>query len=338
MKRVVLALLLAWCTGIAGAAELTSCLPLLPVALTVRIGDTAPVQALLSGGSAPALQVVDAHSGALLWSADAGSPAVQRFADMSAPFANSLIALDTDRDGLADRLYAGDLAGRLWRFDLHNGATADAWASGGVFADFSNAAGRGFLAPPDVVLMNPPGALPWFSIALGTAAPGHAGADNRLYVLRDAAPFDAWSDSQYRDWRPLQESDLARSTNTNQPADDALPAGWFIALGSGDVLTAAVTVAGRTTFAIADSLAGCRSAFSIATLDLTQRRPLPDANGDWRTTLAGDLTIDTAFALAVDSTDTQTTSARCLFGESHVAACDVDMRPRRTWWRREDAE
>lgn len=338
MKRGALTLLLCACVGVASAGELVSCLPLLPVPLTVRIGTTAPVRALLIGGTAPPLQVVDARSGALLWSAGATAPAMQRFAAMTAPFAGSLIALDTDHDGLDDRLYAGDRAGRLWRFDLHNGASADAWASGGVLADFSNQAGREFLAPPDVALMTAPGAEPWFSIALGTAAPGHPDTHNRFYVLRDATPLEAWSDARYRDWSPLREGDLLEVTAGTQPANDSGQAGWFIVLDSGDVLAAALTVAGHTVFAIAAATAGCRSAFSIATLDLAQRLPVPDTKGKWSTALAGDLAIDTSFTLVVDQADAQPATARCLFGAAHVAGCDVDLRPHRTWWLREDAE
>ena len=341
MKRapaVMQVALLFVCAGVAAGAELSDCLPDLPVALTVRIGAAAPVHALLRGGDAPALQVIDAQSGAPLWSAGAAAPVTQRFAAMSAPFAGSLIALDTDGDGLDDRLYAGDLAGRLWRFDLHNGAPAGTWASGGVFADFSNDAGRMFLAPPDVALMSPPGAAPWFSIALGTAAPGRADADNRFYVLRDTTPFASWSDAQYHDWQPLHESDLARVAGTSAAADGGSGPGWFVALGGGDVLGAALTASGRTVFAIADSLTGCRSAFSLATLDLAQRRLVSDASGAWRAAVAGELPLGTSFALIADTGGVPAGTARCQFGDVHVADCDVDLRPHRTWWRREDAE
>ncbi len=340
MRRAVVALLL--CTGIgvatAGAGEPSACLPKPPVPLTVRIGGSAPLRALLVGGSSPTLQVIDARSGALLWAAGAAAPAQQRFAAMTAPFGGSLVALDTDGDRLDDRLYAGDRDGRLWRFDLHNGAAADAWASGGVFADFSNSAGRGFLAPPDVALMSAPGTAPWFSIALGTAAPGSPDANNRFYVLRDATPFEAWTDSQYRDWQPLRESDLLQVTDLNNHAADAAGAGWFIELGSGDVLSASLTTAGTTVFAIAGSTAGCSAAFSVETLNLAQRRPVADPTGNWRRAMDANLPIDTGLSLAVDQSDAQPTTARCLFGDTHIAACDVDLRPHRTWWLREDAE
>jgi hypothetical protein len=337
---LLLALLLAG--AVTPATGATDCLPVIPLALTIRIGTEPPGPALLIGGDAPALRIVDAQTGDTLWSAGAAPPATQRFAAMTSAFAGSFIALDTNRDGLHDRLYAGDLAGQLWRFDLHNGAAAANFASGGVFADFRNAAGRGFHAPPDVSLAKVTVAMPWFEIALGTAAPGRVGANNRFYVLRDHAPFESWTDAQYRNWQPLRETDLLPVTTAGEPARSRAQAGWFIELHTGDVLTASLTVAGRTLFAIAESSAtistDCRSAFSIATLDLVQVRLLPASPREWRSPLPGTIALGTSFAFKAAGTDTAATSAHCTFGAAYVPGCDVDLRPRRTWWRREDAE
>jgi len=338
MKRLAALLMLACVPVMAGASA--DCIPATPLPLLARIGPGEVHAALLVGGSMPALRVVDAASGATLWSADAAAGASQRFAAMTAAFAGSFAALDTDGDGLPDRVYAGDLAGRLWRFDLHQGAAADHWASGGIFADFSNELGRGFLAPPDVSLMAAAGAAPWFDIAVGTAAPGHAGADNRFYVLRDATPFTAWSDQQYRDWQPLREADLLHVTTAEPAADAVMDAGWFVELGSGDVLTASLTVAGRVVFAVAEAGAGvlgCRSAFSLATLSLATTKLPTVAAGNWRRMLDGEQPLTTSFMLAV-AADSGVATARCTFGDQHLADCDVDLRPHRTWWRREDAE
>lgn len=339
--RLLPLLLLLLSPVAAAATAAVDCVPALPLPLTVRIdGATAPQQVLLVGGGTPGLRILDAQTGATLWSAGAVAPVSQRFAAMTAAFAGSFTALDTDHDGLHDRLYAGDLAGRLWRFDLHNGAPAGAWASGGVFADFSNDAGRGFRAPADVSLANAPGMAPWLNIALGTAAPGHVAADNRFYVLRDYAPFESWGDARYRDWTPLREAGLLRVTTATTP-EEAITGGWFIELGSGEVITASLTVSGRTVLAVAETtttaVTGCRSAFSVGTLDLAAARPLRDAHGDWRRALPGDIASDAAFTLAMDATGTSTT-ARCALGDARAAECDVDTRPRRTWWRRGDAE
>ncbi len=94
----------------------------------------------------------------------------------------------------------------------------------------------------------------------------------------------SWSDAQYRDWPPLREADLLHVTALDEPPRTDIQAGWFIELHGGDVLTASLTVAGRTVFAIADTpstaLDGCRATFSIATADLVQARVLVDAAGN----------------------------------------------------------
>ncbi len=339
MKRL-LCLLLAWPCANALAAAPASCLTVAPLPMVVQIGTGAPRQVLLIGGSAPAMRVVDAATGDTLWSAGTSTTASQRFLAMTEAFSGSFTALDSDGDGLHDRIYAGDLAGRIWRFDLHNGAAADAWASGGIFADFSNAAGRGFLAPPDVSLATAPGMAPWLHIAIGTAAPGQVDANNRFYVLRDYAPFESWTTRQYVDWQPLRDSDLLQVDGAGEPTGVAIQAGWFMELGHGDVLSAALTVAGRAVFAIAESATldalGCRSAFSIATLALAAGQVRHFADG-WRRPLDGEMALPAAFAVAM-GTDVNVSTALCTFGAARVTECDVDLRPRRTWWRREDAE
>jgi hypothetical protein len=340
MRRLLWALL-CWPITHALAAEPSDCLAIAPLPMVVQIGTSAPRPVLLIGGSAPALRLIDPATGEVLWSAGSTAPATQRFAAMTAAFAGGFIALDTDHDGLDDRIYGGDMAGRIWRFDLHNGANAEAWASGGVFADFSNDAGRGFLAPPDVSLATAPGKAPWLHIAIGTAAPGRPDANNRFYVLRDQAPFESWTDQQYSDWQPLRESDLLQVETAGEPPAARIEAGWYVELGHGDILSAALTVAGRTVFAVSEtSLAlavGCRSAFSTATLALAAGRIEHDAGGNWRQPLGGEMPLDSTFAMLALS-DPQAPRALCSFGDAQVADCNVDLSPHRTWWRREDAE
>ena len=69
--------------------------------------------------------------------------------------------LDLTGDGLADRMYAADLGGRIWRFDITNGQTADNLVTGGVFASLGvgDSGGtpiednRRFYYAPDVALL-----------------------------------------------------------------------------------------------------------------------------------------------------------------------------------------
>ena len=43
-------------------------------------------------------------------------------------------AVDLTGDGFADRMYAADIGGRVWRFDIRNGQDASNLVKGGVFA------------------------------------------------------------------------------------------------------------------------------------------------------------------------------------------------------------
>jgi hypothetical protein len=252
------------------------------------------------------------------------------------------VALDLDGDGLHDRIYAGDLASRLWRFDLHHGAAAAAWASGGILADFSSPAGRAFVAAPDVSLSTSTGDS-WFNIAIGTASLPGSSAGNRFYVLRDHAPFEAWSDADYARWTPLRERDLVHLAAPAQAALQSIQHGYFIELAHGDVLMPSLTVAGRAVLASSDSPAStatqCRVAISVAALELDSAldasvRTSGDSSRSWREILPGAVPIDAQFQLGT----TNRGEALCTLGNAPVTACVVDTQPVKTWWLRGDAE
>lgn len=339
MRPKYSAAVLLTCAPLFAHGYAPACLPAEPVPLRVRIGPgSAAVDALLQSGAAPALSIVEPVSGRLLWSAGGQPPVDQLFPAMQAAFAGSLVALDLDGDGLHDRIYGGDLGGRLWRFDLHHGANAAEWATGGVFADFSNPAGRGFVAPPDVSLSM--SAQPWFNIALGTAAPGAMATGHRYYVLRDHAPFETWSNEQYQQWRPLREDDLLRLSRPGEAEGQRIGPGYFIELARGEVLSSSITAAGRAVLAVADSTATtasqCQVAVRVGSLLVDSAAAAITALRDapWLVSLPRPTPAGAAFQYTAEGNGT----SPCTLGDQRVAACDVNTAPRRTWWRREDAE
>lgn len=326
------------------AQQLSGCLPAVSVPVQVHMAGGAPTAALLEGGIETPLRLTEAATHRLLWSAG-DRAAIQVFPDMGSGFFGSIAAIDLDADGLHDRIYAGDIAGRVWRFDVHHDAPAAQWTSGGIFADFSNDEGRGFIAAPDLALSSPPGTRPWLNIAIGTAAPGNPAANNRLYVLRDHAAFDSWSDGDYDAWEPIEEEDLTRVNASLQAASDAAShidpasAGWYLELGSGHVVTPALTVDHRVVLAVAEAIprsGSCEVFTRIASLELEQGRVVPDAStpDSWSRALPSPVLLTDQFTLGA----TQGPVAPCTLGGQRIAACDVDTRPRKTWWRREDAE
>jgi hypothetical protein len=345
MKSLPLILMMMFATAGVGAssgASPFSCLPQVLVPMLVRIGDAPPRPARLEGGIETPLSLFDAVSGQLLWSAGANPSAIQEITGMDAGISGSITAIDLDGDGLHDRIYAGDMAARLWRIDLHHGAPAASWATGGMFADFGNAEGRGFLAAPDISLSAPAGDAPWLNLAIGTAAPGNPAANNRLYVLRDHAASGSWSSAEYEAWQPLHEQDLVLVPATLQDVAgaasiDAAGPGWYVELGAGHVIAPAITVAGRTSLAIASAVprAGACEVFArTGTVDLARQEVVPGGSaGEWSTRLAVPIPAAATFGFGAIAGGV----APCLLGGQRIPGCDVDTRPRRTWWRRTDA-
>src|SRR5258708_15108674 len=81
--------------------------------------------------------MVDITSGALLWSAGSSGSTLNlgtlgRQMDHAIP--GRVSVLDIDGDGYADRMYVGDMAGQLWRFDVNNGQPAASLVTGAAIA------------------------------------------------------------------------------------------------------------------------------------------------------------------------------------------------------------
>ncbi|MFC3681230.1 pilus assembly protein [Bacterioplanoides pacificum] len=93
----------------------------------------------------------------LLWKATGASSNSKgkTYSEMDSSFAADLTLIDNDGNGTVDLLYAADIGGRLWRFDIDKANTgANSFADGGVIADFndgSETGNRRFFTQPDVV-------------------------------------------------------------------------------------------------------------------------------------------------------------------------------------------
>jgi type IV pilus assembly protein PilY1 len=145
--------------------------------------------------------MVDALYGNLLWSA--GNTASDNLinARMDHAIPSSVAVLDTNSDGYADRMYVGDMAGQIWRFDITNGNTANTLVAGGVIASLGTredsphraVADRRFYNVPDISMVEEPGVTPYIDIALGSGYRGHPldkTVQDRFYAVRDiVAPF-----------------------------------------------------------------------------------------------------------------------------------------------------
>lgn len=182
------------------------------------------------------LYMVDAASGELLWYA--GGPGGDGTPDLALPnMTNSIPArvsvLDLDGDQFADRLYAADMGGRVWRFDIFNGNSRASLVTGGVFArlgagdnpDATRADNRRFYYAPDVALIQRRAADPYYNLAIGSGYRGHPleqDTQDRFYSLRDRNPFAKRTQAQYNALDPVLDADLFDVTDAT---DTTVPAG-----------------------------------------------------------------------------------------------------------------
>ena len=210
--------------------------------------------------------MVDLASGNLLWDAGlTGSGADLELDEMNNSIPSRVTVIDIDGNKFADRMYVGDMGGRVWRFDIWNGQGVDALVTGGVLARLGagsiagapRSAARRFYNAPDVAIIQRRGSNPFFNIAIGSGYRGHpleSDTQDRFYSLRDHLPFTKRTQAQYEAITPTVDGDLVDVTNdVNATLSESSP-GWKLLLNdSGSwigekVLAESVTVAGAILF------------------------------------------------------------------------------------------
>lgn len=215
--------------------------------------------------------MIDASTGALLWSAGpniAGVTANLKFDKMTNAIPGRVGVFDIDGDAFADRMYAADLGGRLWRFDIYNEKTAtnaaDPLVTGGVIAQLgygnvtgaTNADNRRFYNAPDVAFIQGRGITPYFNLAIGSGYRGHpldTTVTDRFFSVRDRQPFARWTQANYNAFTPILDADL--TDVTGDPASALVPVsgpGWKFSMtrnAAGEkILAEATTAAGIVLF------------------------------------------------------------------------------------------
>ncbi len=188
--------------------------------------------------------MIDAYSGNLLWYA---GPSTDTGADLRHPsmthgITGDVRIFDMSGDGYADRMYASDLGGRVWRFDIHNGQPRASLVTGGVFASLGNAhdtthpieTTRRFYSAPDISFLSA-GGRTWINIALGSGYRGHPlnlATQDRFYSLRDHRPFARLTQAQYDSSTVITEADVNLIDVTTDIAPTIPPgaSGWRLDL------------------------------------------------------------------------------------------------------------
>jgi len=175
-----------------------------------------------------AVYVVDILTGEQVWRWDYSRDPQMRYSIPS-----DISRVDTNGDGYVDRLYVGDMGGRIWRFDIKEPDT-NAW-SGRIFFDSNSSLGNGkrkIFYRPDVVLEKE-----YEVVFFGTGDrehPNDRSVTNKFYALKDKGVSS-----------PLSEDNLEDVTNGPSGNDLENKGGWFISLGAnrGEKVTGGSVVA-----------------------------------------------------------------------------------------------
>jgi type IV pilus assembly protein PilY1 len=192
------------------------------------------------------IYILDTLTGKLLWRGT-NSGGTQNFSSANWSMDYSIPAdvrvIDLNGDGFADRMYAADMGGQIWRFDITNGNTASSLIAGGVIARLG-AAGltspsveetRRFYYAPDVALVvNKDYNFMHVGIGSGHRAhPNSIANHDEFYALRDYSTFASKTQAQYDAFIPIVPGDLVDVTTELAASVPQGSPGWRLSLDDG---------------------------------------------------------------------------------------------------------
>jgi type IV pilus assembly protein PilY1 len=168
---------------------------------------------------------LDLETGNVLWRAGPDVDANLQLSDMTRAMPSQIRVVDMNGDTFADRMYASDMGGQIWRFDIFGGNAPDgtgseALVAGGVVARLgaeglaspTDADTRRFYTSPDVSIFNDSVQNRRFiAISIGSGYRAHP-LDNttqdRFYSIRDSKVFTQMSQIEYDALTPIGDADL----------------------------------------------------------------------------------------------------------------------------------
>jgi len=225
---------------------------------------------LTADGEGAGLYFIDIESGEVLWRAGADAGADLTLSGLTRAMPNQIRVVDFNGDSFADRMYASDLGGQIWRFDITNGNApsgigVDALVAGGVIAQLgaegmaspTDVDTRRFYNAPDISIFSDTIQNRRFlSINIGSGYRAHpletTNAD-RFYSIRDEDVFSKLSQSDYDTYVKVTESDLVEVSGTVGAVIGSGDRGWMLTLPANQMVLATSTTFDNEVFFVAFS-------------------------------------------------------------------------------------
>ncbi len=174
--------------------------------------------------------MLDLETGQQIWRAGVDNGANLRLnrdgRSMIRAIPSRIAVLDLNGDQYADRMYAVDVSGQVFRFDIFNEETPNNLVTGGVIAQLgaegagdANAANtRRFYNEPDISMFTDPRqGRRYLSINLGSgyrAGPLDNSAEDRFFSIRDPNVFTKLSQIEYNNYDIVTDDDLVEVAGT----------------------------------------------------------------------------------------------------------------------------
>lgn len=209
----------------------------------------------VADGQGAGISILDLQSGARLWRAgpDVGADLQLAVAgrEMDRAIPNEVRVIDFSGDGYADRMYATDLGGQVWRFDILNGQNPTNLVTGGVIAQLGAeglsgtpgaAETRRFYNAPDVSLITDnQQQRRYIAVSVGSgyrAHPFDLSAADRFFSVRDGNVFNQLSQNDYDTNPIITEGDLVEVSGQTQTVVTSSDGGWKFTLPNNEKILA----------------------------------------------------------------------------------------------------
>jgi type IV pilus assembly protein PilY1 len=164
--------------------------------------------------------------------------------------------IDLNTDTFADRLYAADMGGQVWRFDIFNGQPAASLINGGVIAQLGGApvavppvaATRRFYYAADAALVNDE-YNNFLHVGIGSGHRAHPNSlvnEDRFYALRDYDVFNTRTQAEYNTFTPTTDTGLVDITDDIDADVPVGSPGWRFELRDGGWIGEKVLAEART--------------------------------------------------------------------------------------------
>ncbi len=202
-----------------------------------------PSQPISDDGEGAGIFMLDLETGSVIWRAGPDLSADLPLTTMTRAFPTEIKVIDLTGDGFANRMYATDVGGQIWRFDVFSDAApgigaggSPALVTGGIIAQFGldGTSERRMYNAPDISVFNDNRQQRrYIAVSVGSgyrAHPLNNNAADRFYSLRDPDVFSSLSQQAYNNYDVATDSDMVEISGTTNTVITASDHGWKFTL------------------------------------------------------------------------------------------------------------